>query len=364
MNKFAVDLIFAFAWGFLSTYLFVSFYIKAAHKFGFMALPNERTIHVKPTPTSGGVCFGASFLLGLVFFVIRYRNTYDDFVLPMIIGGAMTLIIGAIDDKFDLKATFKLILQIMVVSFIYWKGIRISQLTNPFGPEFQLNILSYPVTLIWYLFLMNAVNLVDGMDGLASGIVAIASLILLIVGLMYDNFIVVVLTSLLLSSNLAFLMFNFNPAKIFMGDSGALFLGFVLASLSVAGTGQFKGITAMTLLIPLLTLFVPIFDTLSSVIRRVKNNKHIFRADDDHLHHRLLQLGFSQKTVVLIVYFITFLFGLIALGFSFTTKKIVLILFLCMAFALTVMLYYILRQIKKVLIINDKNGENKKMENK
>ncbi len=357
MDKFLVDLIYSFVWGFLSTYLFISFYIKFAGKLGMVAIPNERTIHLKPIPTSGGICFGMSFLLGLFFLTLRYKNIYNGFVVPIIIGGTFTLLIGVIDDRFDLKATIKLCLQIIVVSFVYWKGIRIDQLTNPFGPEFQLHYFAYPVTLIWYLFLMNAVNLVDGMDGLASGIVSIASFVLLIVGLMYDNFLMVVLTSLLLSSNLAFLIFNFNPAKIFMGDSGALFLGFVMASLSIAGNGQFKGITAMTLLIPLLTLFVPIFDTLSSVIRRVMNNKHIFKADDDHLHHRLLQLGFSQKTVVLIVYFITFLFGLIALGFSFTTKKIVMILFLFMAIALTVMLYYILRQIKKVLIINDKNGE-------
>lgn len=223
MDKFLIDLIFAFVWGFLSTFLLISFFIKIAGKLNIMAFPNKRTIHVKPIPTSGGICFGLSFLLGLFFLTLRYKYIYNDFVMPIIIGGAMTLIIGVIDDKFDLKATIKLFMQIIVVSFIYWKGIRIDQLTNPFGPEFQLHFFAYPVTLIWYLFVMNAVNLVDGMDGLASGVVSIASFVLLLVGLMYDNFLIVVLTSLLLSSNIAFLIFNFNPAKIFMGDSGACF---------------------------------------------------------------------------------------------------------------------------------------------
>ncbi|OQX71913.1 MAG: UDP-N-acetylmuramyl pentapeptide phosphotransferase, partial [Candidatus Cloacimonas sp. 4484_275] len=154
----------------------------------------------------------------------------------------------------------------------------------------------------------------------------------------------VLLSLILIGSNLAFLRFNFYPAKIFMGDTGSLFIGFNIAAISVIGSAQYKGITTMTLLIPIIASVIPLTDTFLAVFRRIKNRKNIFQADKEHLHHKMLELGFSQKTVAVISYIVTFIFGLTAFGFSFAPKEILLIVLLILIFILSVFIFIILKK--------------------
>jgi UDP-GlcNAc:undecaprenyl-phosphate GlcNAc-1-phosphate transferase len=153
----------------------------------------------------------------------------------------------------------------------------------------------------------------------------------------HDNF-VSLLSILLLGGSLGFLKYNFYPARIFMGDTGALFLGFTLASICISGVSQFKGITTMTLLIPIATLALPLLETFHTIFRRMKENRHIFHADKEHIHHKLLELGYSQKAIAFVLYFVTFLFGLIAIGFSFSNKRLFLLILLLLVFMLFILL--------------------------
>ena len=205
---------------------------------------------------------------------------------------------------------------------MYLIGFRVNFLTNPFGHDLMLGGMSLPLTVLWFLMMMNAINLIDGLDGLATGIAAIVSAVLLVVGLKHANMLVILLSSMLLSGTLAFLFYNFNPAKIFLGDTGALYIGFIIAAISTAGNQQFKGITSITLMIPLTVMAVPILDVGLAIFRRISLG-NIFTPDKNHIHHLMLELGLSQKTVAIIVYIVTLLFGLIAIGFSFSSKKIV-----------------------------------------
>jgi UDP-GlcNAc:undecaprenyl-phosphate GlcNAc-1-phosphate transferase len=194
---------------------------------------------------------------------------------------------------------------------------------------------------------MNAINLIDGIDGLASGICVIVCAVLLVVGIKESNSIVIALSAFLLAGNLAFLRFNFYPAKIFLGDTGALFNGLVLAAISTAGNRQYKGITSMTLIIPLSVLAVPLIDMFLAIFRRIRGGNNIFTPDKKHLHHIMLSLGLSQRTVAIIVYFMTLLFGLIAIGFSFSTKKILFSVLLCLLTMAVVVSYIFMRKGRK-----------------
>ena len=257
------------------------------------------------------------------------------------------LMLGYLDDKKKFTANFKLLFQILIAIGMYFSGFKMHLLTNPFGPQINLGIFSFPFTIIWFLVVINAFNLIDGIDGLAAGVTVIVTSVLLAVGLVYSNTIVILLSLPLLCSNLAFLRYNFYPAKIFMGDTGALFIGFNIAAISVAGASQYKGITTMTLLIPIIVLIIPISDTILAIFRRIKRRKHIFQADKEHLHHKMLSLGFSQKSIAFIGYFITFMFGLIAFGFSFASKEILIgILILMMVLLLLFLLILFKRGLK------------------
>jgi len=169
-------------------------------------------------------------------------------------------------------------------------------------------------------------------------------MVLIAVAFRFQNYLIISLSIILIGSCSAFLKFNFFPAKIFMGDTGSLFLGLNLAAISVIGSGEFKGITTMTLIIPLIVLIIPITDTLLTVFRRVKGKKHIFQADKEHLHHKMIDIGFSQKNIALISYFITFLFGLIAFGFSFASKKLLLIILAVLIIILFLSLYSLIKK--------------------
>ena len=326
----------------LATHLLVPLNIKFSWKLHIVSEPNERKINRIAIPEAGGLSFALPIIIAeLILAIIVPNEELKLMLFPLIGVELITLILGVTDDRGDIPAFVKLLWQIGIGIIMYLIGFRVMSLTNPFGSDFMLGWLSFPITIIWYLVLMNAINLIDGIDGLASGICVIVCMVLLVVGINESNSIVIALSSFLLAGNLAFLRFNFYPAKIFLGDTGALFNGLILAAISTAGTRQYKGITSMTLIIPLSVLAVPLIDMFLAIFRRIRGGNNIFTPDKRHLHHIMLSFGLSQRTVALIVYIITILFGLIAIGFSFSTNKILFSVLLGLL-ALGVVISYIL----------------------
>lgn len=323
---------------FLLTFLLVPVNIRFANKKGWLDYPNERSSHKTPIPISGGLAFGLVIILAQIAFAFFFWDKKSSImVLGLSVINVLILTVGLVDDLLNLKAREKLLLQLLISILLYVVGFRIDILTNPFGSDLNLSYLSFPFTIFWFLAISNAVNLIDGLDGLAAGITLISSVILCLVGLLAQNPLVFYLSIILVGGNLAFLKYNFYPAKIFMGDSGSLFNGFNLAVLSVTGVSQFKGVTAMTIALPVVVMLFPIMDTIMAMVRRIRKKKSIFVADKDHIHHKLLKLGISQKGICYIAYFLTSLFGLLAIGFYFSTKQIflvalIIIISLCFVF--------------------------------
>ncbi|MCF7859281.1 MAG: undecaprenyl/decaprenyl-phosphate alpha-N-acetylglucosaminyl 1-phosphate transferase [Candidatus Cloacimonetes bacterium] len=325
------------------TYFLVPLNIKISLNWILIDQPQKRKIHEKPTPIAGGLAFAIPVIVILI--VLYYiMPELGSQILILALGGLLMLILGLFDDKKRISAGYKLIFQIIIISIVYFLGFKIQLLTNPFGSTITLGYFAFPVTMLWFLLVVNAFNLIDGVDGLASGIASIVAIILFVVGIQKDNTIITLASVSLIGANLAFLKYNFYPAKIFMGDAGSLFLGFNIAAISIIGETGFKGITSMTILVPIIALSIPIMDTIFAVFRRVNKKKHVFQADKEHIHHKLLDLGLAQNYIALICYFLTILFGLIALGFSFSSKKTLLSILLLLLFTLIIVAYKIFKK--------------------
>ena len=330
---------------FILAYLLVPLNIRFSRYFKLLDAPHDRGVHSSATPMAGGFSFAIPVLILLCILSFVFPEYKHKFTQHFI-GGTAILILGFLDDKKQFSAKYKLLFQILIIITVYFFGLKIELLTNPFGSAVHLGILSFPFTIIWFLVVINAFNLIDGMDGLAAGIAVIVLMVLLAVSVGKSNQLVIILSLTMIGSLLAFLRFNFYPAKIFMGDTGSLFIGFNIAAIAAAGAAQFKGITAITLIIPIITLVIPLMDVTASVFRRIKRKKNIFQADKEHLHHLMLGKGFSQKTVAILGYVITLLFGLIAFGFSFASKEILIIILL---FLIILILFFIFVYLKKEL---------------
>ena len=326
----------------LLTHLLVPLNMRFSTRLDILAHPGERKIHNGSIPEAGGLSFALPIILSQIVLALFLPQPERGRMFWLAGVEVATLILGFMDDRHDTRAWLKFLLQIGIGVAMYLIGFRVESLTNPFGSEIMLGWASFPVTLLWYLVVMNAINLIDGIDGLASGICAIVCAVLLIVGIKGQNLIAAALSAFLMAGNLAFLRFNFHPAKIFLGDTGALFNGLVIAAIATTGTQQYKGITSMTLIIPLSVLAIPLIDISLAVLRRLRFG-NIFVADKAHLHHAMLGLGLSQKAISLIAWVVTLLFGLIAIGFSFSTKRI-LFLVLWGLLALGVILAYVVMQ--------------------
>ncbi|MHC2183440.1 UDP-GlcNAc:undecaprenyl-phosphate GlcNAc-1-phosphate transferase [Paenibacillus sp. PvR052] len=286
---------------------------------GAVDAPNHRKVHSRIMPRLGGLAIFIAFI-GAYFVVSPAIDTLkNDVVFGLLVGGAIVVLIGALDDRFDLSPKIKLLGQVLAASVVVYSGVTIELVNVPFGDgTISLSWLSVPLTIFWIVGVTNAINLIDGLDGLSAGVSGIATTTILVLALMMGNTTVVLLCVVLLGSIAGFLFYNFHPAKIFMGDSGALFLGFCLATLSVLG---FKQATVVSLLVPIMILGVPLSDTFFAILRRWVNNLPISVADKSHLHHCLLQLGFSHRTTVLIIYGIALLFGSSAVLLSYMSEQ-------------------------------------------
>ena len=274
-------------------------------------MPNERKIHKKPISRLGGVAIWLSTMLTFFLLVLLSYYPYGSLLSGILLGGSLMFLLGLVDDVYNLNAKFKLFIQIAIVTIVYLLGVKIDTIINPFGGVFELGWLSYPITLLWIVGICNAVNFIDGVDGLAGSVITVNSITLAIVAVSMtpSNTISALIAFILAGSMLAFLAYNFNPAKIFMGDSGALFAGFLLASLSI--TGVMKTAT-LAIFLPFVVLAVPIIDITFSSLRRILKGTSPFVADAEHIHHKLLKAGFSQNNTVAILTLVAIVGGAIA----------------------------------------------------
>lgn len=282
-----------------------------AFKIGAVDLPNQRKVHTSIMPRLGGLAIFFSFLIGIVVF-----RPDGFFLAPFLMGSTIIVLTGVLDDLFELPARVKLIGQIASTLPLIFSGLAIQFIMIPFSGPFYFGLFSIPITIVWIVGITNAINLIDGLDGLAAGVSAIAIITITFIALQTGRTLTVIIGLIAIGSILGFLVYNFYPAKIFLGDSGALFLGYVIAVLSLMG---FKSITFFSYIIPIIILGVPLSDTFFAIVRRLVHKKPIAVADKAHLHHMLLQHGLTHRQTVLMIYMMAALFGMIAIIFSQAT---------------------------------------------
>lgn len=276
-----------------------------ALKLNIYAHTNERTIHTGKIARIGGVAIYIAFTLSMTFFV----SGIDDAIRGLLLGSAIMFLGGLIDDIMDLKPILKLLFQVVAaLVLINVGGIELGIIHLPFGIAIDMGVVSLLITFFWIIGITNAINLIDGLDGLAGGVSAIILLTIAIISVSDDRPDIAMISFIATGATIGFLFFNFHPAKIFMGDCGALFLGFIVAAISLMG---FKGSTFITLGFPMLLLAVPIIDTISAMMRRLLSGKRFTDADKGHLHHVLMR-RFGHRNTVFIIYAITIAFGISA----------------------------------------------------
>jgi UDP-GlcNAc:undecaprenyl-phosphate GlcNAc-1-phosphate transferase len=286
--------------------------------------PSIRKIHSQETPRGGGVAIYLSFLIASLTTMALFPDALSAFlserhIAALIVGASLAFGLGLWDDLRRLKAPVKLAVQVAAALVAYYGGIQIENVTVPGSMGLHLGWLSLPVTVFWFLLIINAMNLIDGLDGLAAGIAFFASLVLMILCLTGQKPLIALGLAALAGANLGFLRYNFNPASIFMGDSGSYFLGFMLAALSVLG--PIKSQAAAAILIPIIALGLPIVDVIFAPLRRFFFGHGPFEPDRDHLHHRLIRLGCNQRTAVFVLYGITVCMGALSLIMVHTNDK-------------------------------------------
>lgn len=281
-----------------------------AYKINAIDIPrDDRRMHRTPIPRLGGLAIFFAFIVTSLLFC-----QIDSTILTLALGGMVIVALGIIDDVFRINAWLKFAIEIAVAFIPVSQGMTIDFI-NFFGHYVVLGPLSIPITVIWIVGLTNAINLIDGLDGLSCGVSSICALSLLFVALsLAENPTFILVTGILAGSCIGFLPFNTNPAKIFMGDTGALFLGYTLSLLSIQGL--FKLQTVLSFFIPLLIFGLPLFDTVFAFIRRIIHGRSPFSADHGHIHHRLIALGFNQKQTVGILYAICGMLGISAVMFT------------------------------------------------
>lgn len=297
--------------------------IAYSKKQGLIDEPNERKIHTKPISRLGGVAIWLSTMLTFLFLVFLSYYPYGSLLSGILLGSSLMFLLGLIDDVYILNAKFKLFIQVIIATLVYLLGVKIDSMFNPFGGVIHLGHFSYIITVLWIVGISNAVNFIDGIDGLAGSVITVNSITLgiIAVAMVPPNPISALIAFILAGSMLAFLTYNFNPAKIFMGDSGALFSGFLLATLSI--TGVMKA-AALAIILPFVVLAVPIIDITYASLRRILKGKSPFVADAEHIHHKLLKAGFTQNMTVAILTAVAIVGGAIATAFTGSIKHYVM----------------------------------------
>lgn len=336
LTRQVLFMIFAFIVSFAFTFATTPLVRRFAFKIGAIDIPKDnRRMHKKPTPRIGGLAIIFGFTVATLCFAQPSRQLYGTLA-----GAAIIAVMGVIDDCKNLPAKLKFVIQIIAALVVVFAGdIKIDVFTNPnflsdnpywVFPEW----LSVTLTVIWIVFITNAVNFIDGLDGLAAGVSAIMSISLVFISIRVGEYSIAILGIALMGSCFGFLPFNFNPAKIFMGDTGSTFLGFMLATLSIQGV--FKSYAVISFAVPLLILGLPLFDALFAMIRRILRGQSPMTADRGHLHHRLVDMGFSQKQTVFILYAISGVLGITAVLLAESGVLRALLLVICVLILLLI----------------------------
>ena len=336
LTRQVLFMIFAFIVSFAFTFATTPLVRRFAFKIGAIDIPKDnRRMHKKPTPRIGGLAIIFGFTVATLCFAQPSRQLYGTLA-----GAAIIAVMGVIDDCKNLPAKLKFVIQIIAALVVVFAGdIKIDVFTNPNflsdNPYWVLpEWLSVTLTVIWIVFITNAVNFIDGLDGLAAGVSAIMSISLVFISIRVGEYSIAILGIALMGSCFGFLPFNFNPAKIFMGDTGATFLGFMLATLSIQGV--FKSYAVISFAVPLLILGLPLFDALFAMIRRILRGQSPMTADRGHLHHRLVDMGFSQKQTVFILYAISGVLGITAVLLAESGVLRALLLVICVLILLLI----------------------------
>ena len=291
-------------------------------------VPDERKIHTSPVPRIGGLMIFISFIITALI----YKKTNPQLAvlhkyfseLGFILSASAAFLLGFIDDLFGVKALKKLVIQFAIGLTIAFSGLIIDNV-SVLGLQIHFGLFSYALTALWVVSLINAVNLMDGMDGLASGIMIISLIFTFCISILEGNYFVTALSGILIGSILGFYIFNFPKAKIFMGDGGSYFLGCMYAM--IAMMGMKKTSMAIMMAIPLVLLLIPIADVIYITVRRTKRHQGIFHADKNHIHHRLLSLGFNTIQINFLIYLVCTVLGLIALLIALTGGRFGLLFF-------------------------------------
>ena len=285
-------------------------------RFSILAMPQARTVHTKPMPRSGGLArfltfFACLALAGVLLPEAAQAYLFDRPMRFVYYGAGLIFLVGFADDKWTLPPRLKLVVQIVAASIAYYGGARIASFALPGDFVIHFDVLSYVVTIFWFVLLINAINLIDGLDGLAAGVVFFGSAVQAVLAIMRAEPHTAGLFAVLAGATLGFLRYNFNPASLFLGDGGSYFLGYMLAALSVSES--VKSQVGATLLMPVIALGVPLLDTITAPLRRFLRGRDMFEPDKRHVHHKLLSRGWSQRKVVLFLYGITIFLALTAL---------------------------------------------------
>ncbi|SFB25414.1 MULTISPECIES: glycosyltransferase family 4 protein [unclassified Bacillus (in: firmicutes)] len=282
---------------------------KLAFKIGATDNPNHRKVHAKVMPRLGGLAIYISFIIGVLI-----MRPAAPFATAIILGSLIIVVTGILDDMMELSAKIKLLGQLSAAAIVViWGGVQVQSINLPFGGILEFGYLSIPLTILWIVGITNAINLIDGLDGLAAGVSSIALITISGMAIIMGNVYVITIGSIMLASTLGFLIYNFHPAKIFMGDTGALFLGYMISVLSLLG---FKNVTLVSFIVPVIILGVPISDTFFAIIRRIVHKQPLSAPDKSHLHHCLLRMGYSHRQTVIMIYAMAAFFGLAAVIFS------------------------------------------------
>lgn len=339
---------------FIISILLVPIIIKVSDRNGFHDYVNERKIHNGKISRLGGLAIFCGFAASLLYLLITDFNVPFKVYL-FVIATFIAFLTGFIDDIYHIKARYKLMLQLLCGLLVAFADLKISKITLATGVDIQFGLLSYIITMIWVAGFMNAINLLDGMDGLASGVVIISSAFIAIIGFLQGNIIVSLLALALIGAIFGFFIFNYPPAKIFMGDGGAYFLGFMYAILPLIGFK--KASSVLLFIIPIVLLLIPLVDIINVIRKRVEGGYSIFIADKNHIHHRLLNIGFTNRGIIWVFYGYTFIMGNFAILMHYLKPhESIIILFLL--FLLTILAFYTVSVAeKKIEDLSSQNGK-------
>jgi len=300
------ELVMAFIISSITTLLVTPIIIKVAVYFDAVDRPNQRKIHNGIKPSMGGLAIFFGAAAGFIYLMPSHEH-----MTAIVIGAFIMLLTGIFDDIFEIRALYKLAGQIAAGLVVVSSGLVIEKITLPFFGLIYLDYTGAILTVLWIVAVSNAINLIDGLDGLAAGVSVIGFSSLLVMAIIDYRIVVVYLAVILIGSSVGFLYHNFYPAKIFMGDTGSMFLGYGMAILSILGL--FKNVALLSFIIPIIVIAVPVIDTVYAIVRRTKNNRGIAMADKEHLHYQLMKMGYTHRKAVLIIYAFSIFFGVMAI---------------------------------------------------